>query len=819
MSHTFNSICMALVLPGLLYGQNPPPPIPGLPGVQGGTPENENPGPANLTQAISAPDPDAQVEMELNFLNMDGFSAASIYQALTGKRVLLSSAAAQAQFAFVQAPGLTNAEAARLLEETFLMEGYEITPSTRDGDIVKLVAATQPGGAASVVAPTPVVDNPASLSLHDGVVSYVMTFQYLKPEEAQRAFTQIFSQLRPGGTIAEVRNASSLIITEKAELIEKMVELKEKIDVPSAQVAHDFVEVQYADVVELAEILNEMFNTQSSSNQSARVQRAQQTTPAGNTPPIPGLTNAAGQQAGSVGEETPPTITPDSRTNRIFMMGRPQDIVFIKQLVSKWDVPSDQRNFLRVKLRYLPVYEFVPVAEAAIARTLGDAASASGGTGSTARSTTNTTGSSSRFGNAGGTTSSQSSNSFGNTGSTTSGSSSGTASLAGSDRPTEPQAFQVGNTLLVSDNVSNSIIVQGPPHHIELVENLIGELDVKNDQVAITAVFGRYQVSEGLTFGVDLARIMSSNGVAFQSFNGNGIIEPETISSFANLAAPAGLSIQGYAGDFGVFINALESVSSLRTFARPTIFTTNNKEARISSGRQIAIPTNTYQSSLSDSLSTNIEYRDVALELLVRPLVNDGNEITLEISLVRDAVGNESSVQQTDISIPDLFSDQLDTIVTIPNGSAVLLGGLIEDSENLDDSGVPVLRSIPLLGNLFKNTGDSAGRSELVIMIRPTLVSGQDAVNQYQRYYDYGSNFSPEVRAQFSAGPYESRNFPLEKRAVVPAPSAKSGVNQHPHFNALTPSSRAIQQSVENEKLAIEKQEKKRTSFARKHKR
>ena len=207
------------------------------------------------------------------------------------------------------------------------------------------------------------------------MVAYVMKFQYLKPEEAQRAFTQIYGQFRPGGTIAEVRNASSLVITEKAALIQSLLKIKEEIDVPSAQVATAWVEIVYADVQELADQLNEMFNTQANSNQSAGVQRQ----PTANTPPIPGQVPGGGAAAGggggsSAGEENPPQITPDSRTNRIFLLGRPIDIVFIKELIAQWDVPSNKRNFLRRKLKYLPVFEFIPIAESAINSTLGPSA-------------------------------------------------------------------------------------------------------------------------------------------------------------------------------------------------------------------------------------------------------------------------------------------------------------------------------------------------------------------------------------------------------------------------------------------------------------
>lgn len=803
-------IFLSLALSGFSLAQNPPrPPIPGLPGVAGGATEEEgDPVPQNLTQVLTKPDPNSPYPSGLEFPNIDGYGMASLYQSATGKRVLVSSAVKDVQFSFIQSGGLSNGEVAQLVEKFLLMEGYQLNPDQRNPDIVSFVAANQPGGPASTVEPIKVITEPSQLALETGVVAYVMKFQYLKPEEAQRAFTQVYGTFRPGGTIAEVTNASSLIITEKAPLIQSLLKLKEEIDVPSAQVATAWVEIVYADVQELADQLNEMFNSQASSSQSAGVQRQQ----GGNTPPIPGLptSNAAGGNAGAsaAGEENPPQITPDSRTNRIFLMGRPVDLVFIKELIAQWDVKSSDRNFLRRKLKYLPVFEFMPIAESAINSTLspnaaGAGAAGGGGGRSTANANNRTLGNNNN------------NNANGNNNNGGGGGTGASASLSSSDQPTAPDSLLVGNTLLVTDNVANSIIVQGPPHHIELVENLIDELDVKNEQVAISAVFGRYDIGSGVSFGVDVARILNSNGIGFSSRNGGNIIDPSTISSFANLAGGgSGLALQGITGDFGVFVNAIESCTNLRTFARPTIFTTNNKEARLSSGRQIAIPTSTFQNAgvNGGGLSSNVEFRDVALELLVRPLVNSSEEITLEISIVRNAVADISSVQQTDLQIPDLFTDQLETIVTVPNGSAVLLGGLIEDTESNSDTGVPLLKHIPLLGALFRTNDDSSARSELVIMIRPTIVDGAAAIEEYQKVYDYGSSLSGASREQFEAPRYTpcagcSRNqlFCLcnKDHEHSPAPAAAPAATVEPAgkgSNQVRGPMSPIQQALYNKK-------------------
>ncbi len=764
-------VLLSLLLGSVALGQNPPrPPIPGLPGFpEANNTENKegDAAPQNLTQTLKKPDPNALYPGGLELLNVDGFGMAALYQSVTGKRVLVPASVKDVQFSFVQAGGLTNSEVAQLLEEFLLIEGYQLNPSRRNPDIVTLLGVNQPGGPANTVTPVKLITDPARLALENGVVTYVMKFQYLKPEEAQRAFTQIYGQFRPGGTVVEVRNASSLVITEKAALIQSLVELKKEIDVPSAELATDWVEIQFADVQELADQLNQMFSSQQSSSQSAGVQRRQGNNAA---PPIPGLPiNAVGGAAnsGAAGEENPPTITPDSRTNRLFLMGRPIDLIFIKELISQWDVPSSKRNFLRRKLNYLPVSEFMSIAESAISSTLGSAAGAEGQGGGGGRSTANAPqgglGNNGQGGN---------NNNRGGAGGGGIGGGGGTsaASLSGSDRPTQPESVLVGSTLLVSDNVTNSLIVQGPPHHIEIVESLINELDIKNEQVAITAVFGRYTITDGLSFGANVSQLLNGNGIGFGTNNGgNGsIIDPTAITDFSNLIGDvSGIAASGVFGDFGVFVNALETYTDFRAFDRPTVFTTNNKEARISSGSRIAVPTNTFQGlNGASGQSTNVEFIDVALELLVRPLVNSEDEITLEISIVREALGEDRDVGE--LVIPDLTSDQLETTVTVPVGSAVLLGGLITEGETSSKSGVPILRAIPILGNLFKDSNDEFLRSELVIMIRPTIVDGKVSLNQFQGAYDHGSALSRESRAHFDAPRFEGRQNSAVDRIFRP---------------------------------------------------
>jgi type II secretion system protein D len=786
---------LILLMAGPLYGQAPP--IPGL------VPDPVDPvDPPPVVVLAEKPDPMALAVprgQRFEFPNIDGRTAAGLYYKHTGIRVLVSQAAAGAEISIVQPGPLTNMEAANLLEKRLLMEGIALIPSGPDE--VKMVMQQAPMWEGPKV-----YGNIEELPEGDEFINYVMALEYLKPEEAQRAFTSLVGQFGPSGKVAAIPNASSLIISANTPLVRMLIELKNRIDVPSARVGTKFIEVEYADVEELAERLNEIFNNQRQSNQSARVQRT------GNTPQIPGIPanagNAAAGGSGGAGEDITLNILPDTRTNRIFLMGRPVDLVFVEGLIADFDAPSSKRNFLRRKLKYLPVAEFLPVAENALERTgTVTGGGATGSRSSSSRSSTSrTTGS----------TSSNNRNLTSNnrTGTTGTGGTGGSrASLNAQDITTAPESILVGKTLLVADQISNSVVVQGPPHHVEVIEKLIDELDVPSEQIAITAVFGRYDIGKNRSFGIDLANILSRVGGDF-SLAGTlrtgvpSVVDPRTLGDLASViaapnAAGNGLSLYGALGDdFGVFVNALESNDNFTAISRPTVFTTNNHEARISSGSRIAVPTSTFQGGSSTGFSTNVEFRDIVLELVVLPLVNDLNEVTLQISLVRDNTGENRFIEGFG-NVPDIDTDEISTTVTVPNRATIILGGLITESDKDSHSGIPVLSSIPGIGRLFGSTDKEVDREELVIMIHPSIIYSNSQLEGYQNAYDLKSTVAPKARGSVENSGLLPSKGSLQPSAGTFSPAAKtvSRPRSQPLIQpATSPSQRALQNKLRNKR-------------------
>lgn len=697
--------------------------------------------------AIAVPEGESILRPE-----MTGIDASEMYRKHTGKRVILSSAAAQLQVLFIQPGPMTNAEVAQLLEITLLDAGIAIVPDQLYPNIVRMVSSGPVAGLGS--APLSYIDDPLDLPQSDQLVTYKMQLENLKPDEALRVFNQVMgARAGNGRSITAVENASSLIIAENSAVIRQLIKLKDGIDLP-VKVTEEWITVVYADVDEIAENLNEIYNDRGSSSSSSTT-RTRRTVSA----PLPGGTGNTASRAGASGEDIPPRIIPDSRTNRLLITGKPGDIAVIKSLIEGFDQPSAAGNDFTHRLRYVRVNEFLQIAYDAIEATMVNSSAGGGGgvLGGNNRTNTQNRTTNNR------TTNNRTTSTNNAAGGNASGGSS--TSLQQEDVPTAPEAQIVGKTLLVADNNANAIIVNGPPHHIELVKNLIAKLDSPGQQVVISAVIGSYDLGDSMNFGMDLAKTITnaSGDRGLIRFNpggasgdtagssGNGVITSGGLSDLADLltasgnSGQAGLSLYGgFGDDFGVFINALEANTNFKSLNRPVVTTRNNRVARISSGRRIAIPAST--SSFSGQQNTNVEYRDVTLELEVQPLINSDSEVTLNIALVRDRLTGDVQSVGSGISVPDIATEELTTNVVATSGSAIILGGLITEDFNKSKAGIPILSKIPGIGSLLSNNTNSENRSELVIILRPQIISNIHDYREFEESFERDSTFTTEMK-------------------------------------------------------------------------
>ncbi len=651
--------------------------------------------------------------------NWDDQGVADAYHDYTGKRVLLSSSTQNLEIRFYQRGPLTNSEAAILLEKILGMEGYAFVPS--GANEVKLLPKAQGSGANAPEEYEDIIDDPNDIPAGDAYISYFMRLNFIKPEEAVRTFTQSIHGLGPGAKIAPVPNASAIIITGKAAFVRKLLNQKYYIDVAAGNVSTVWVSLKYADAEDVAATLNEIMNAQQQRKTTAGVTTAKART---NSPPVPGAraSKSASSGASSAGEDIPVQIVASPRLNKLFIMGRPVDIVFVEGLAREFDAPPNSNNFIKRKLRFMIASDFLQVAADALAAVEPSSTGQQGG----GRSSNNRQTSQNR---------NQSSNNNRSSGSS-GGGAGGVESVQEFSVSDVPESMVVGKTFIVADNLANSILVQGPPESLRIVSDLIDKLDGRPQQVMISCVFGDMSARNTKGLGVQWGAVSNEGGNGSSSLGAGSInVDPKNpLASLVNLGTTAGLTAVGGGGlnlygqidNITAAIRALESNSDFKVLSRPTVYTANNRKAVISSGQRIAVPTNTFTSGGNvggASQSTNIEYRDVLLRFEVVPLINSAEEVTLRISLLNEAIQGKQRIDGNDI--PTIVTESISTTVTIPNNSTIVLGGLVTERVDNTTSGVPVLSHIPLLGRLFRSDSKEVERRELLIFMQPQIISGE----------------------------------------------------------------------------------------------
>jgi general secretion pathway protein D len=178
--------------------------------------------------------------------------------------------------------------------------------------------------------------------------------------------------------------------------------------------------------------------------------------------------------------------------------------------------------------------------------------------------------------------------------------------------------------------------------------------------------------------------------------------------------------------NFGVreALNALSAVTQIKVLSAPQLTVMDNEPARLQVGALVPVITQTSQSTIAANapIVNSVEYRDTGVIMLVTPRVNSGGLVTLDISQEVSDVANTTS---SNIDSPTFNQRLIRTRVAVQDGQTVGMAGLIRDSDSQGNSGIPVLKDIPLLGSLVSSQVNSRARTELLVLITPHVVHDQ----------------------------------------------------------------------------------------------
>jgi type IV pilus assembly protein PilQ len=281
--------------------------------------------------------------------------------------------------------------------------------------------------------------------------------------------------------------------------------------------------------------------------------------------------------------------------------------------------------------------------------------------------------------------------------------------------------------IVTTDERTNSLIVRDTPDNIERIRKLIEVLDTQTPQILIEGkvveaneTFSRH-LNGSLGFSGKLFNGNSTNGNVFGSLNGGStapFVIPPSITS--TVPGDSGLGLSPYTGFLPGLdrVNAALSIgeveSKAKIIASPRTVVLNKEQATISQSVPVAVQTQTINGT---SIINSTTFLNATLSLNVQPTVTNDSGVLLTITFQRDVPQTGGGVSNRSVQAK----------VIVPSGNTLMIGGIYTAQNTTDESGVPWLRKIPILGALFGNETNGTQRAELLFFVSPRILNSSAA--------------------------------------------------------------------------------------------
>lgn len=375
-----------------------------------------------------------------------------------------------------------------------------------------------------------------------------------------------------------------------------------------------------------------------------------------------------------------------------------------------------------------------------------------------------------------------------------------------------------------ADEATNALVITAPPALLRSLRAVIAQLDVRRAQVLVEAVIAEISAEKTAELGVQWA--VSGNSLVGFANLGSGTA---SLASMMGLAAkidsgdltgvtpdmvPQGLhlGVGDFSGNnrFGALISALAKDADTNVLSTPTLVTMDNEEAEIVVGQNVPFVTGSYTSGASSGSSggnpntfanpfQTIQRDDVGIKLKVKPQINEGNAVKLEIQQeVSSVVPSANAATQG----PTTNKRSIKTSVMVEDGQVLILGGLIDDKLDESAQKVPLLGDVPLLGNLFRYRSTTKLKRNLMVFLHPVILrdANQGTLHTNDKYSyirqqqmaarDHAADYLlPDAAPPLLKAPTAVReqqtilNLQAPAPAATPAPSTTTPSHADPWFN------------------------------------
>jgi general secretion pathway protein D len=540
-------------------------------------------------------------------------------------------------------------------------------------------AAVRSGNVWRIVPQATVVQSGASetgaATSNQQIVTRLVRLRNLPSDQAVRALRPLVSSF---GAIEALTEPNAVVVTDYAENIRRVQQLAATLD-QGGGTAFDSIALRYASAAEVAASVGDLL----------------------------------GSDAGG------PRVTADERSNTLLVRGDAADIAQARSIAQALDTPGGATPITRVvRLRNSDAESITEI----VRGLLGGEPSA---TNPVARSLRNDTGLAS-LSAANRDVAAQAAGAL-------TGSDGTAASSAGSGGGERPASFTLEGVTVQASPELNAVVMRGAPATVAMLEDLIGQLDLRRAQVKIEVAIVEITGELGEQIGVQLGfggAVPADGVIGGTGFSNAGTPLGTVLTALGypgGRLIGEGLSLAGGSeGEFGALLQALGTNNAANLLSSPSITVLDNQPAEIVVGQNVPFRTGSFA---TDGNSTNpfttISREDVGLTLRVVPRVHEGDVVKLDVSQEVSSL-----VTTTVAGAADLVTNRrsIQTSVLADDGETIVLGGLVTDDRQSNNSRVPGLGSLPLVGAAFRSRRDSQTRRTLFIFLKPTILRDSAAV-------------------------------------------------------------------------------------------
>ena len=552
----------------------------------------------------------------------------------------------------------------------------------------------------------------------DMMITRLLQLDYVDANQVNGTVKQLVSK---DGDAFPYAPTNSLIISDTASNMHRIIEIIEQLDTPLGQEEIRVIQVEYALATELATTMEEIFAERGGSAAGAKSGRAQRLRPKSRS--------AEAEQDEEPGVSISKIIA-DERTNQLIVVGTPRSFARLQELIDKLDVPIPGEGQIQV------VYLEHSDAEE-LANTLTSLSQGSGGTTRRARK----------------------------------------GKGSGGSGAQAAELFQ-GEVKVTADKATNSLVIVANQNDYRSLQQVIKRLDIKRRQVFVEAVIMEVNMDTtkdvGLAFhtgaaakiGGDTVPLIFGTQFKTQGSNINSLSVAGNLSMLGFLSGLRGPDLEGTESilgsialpSFGVVLQALQTDSNVDVLSTPHILTSDNEEAEIMVGENIPIPagygggmgnlaglasmargtqgrtgTGAYnQAGLGGMLGGlgglgglgygmgAINRQEVGLTLKIKPQINEGDFIRMEIEEELSEVKDTSNPLG-----PTTTKRSAKTVVVVKDQQTVVVGGLMRDKVDMGESKIPVLGDIPVIGWLFRTKRQQKTKTNLLLFMTPYIIESQ----------------------------------------------------------------------------------------------